>query len=299
MCSSHAIALGRRRRTRYKKTCKHCAKTFETEHKNQKTCSPQCRAIASRRRLLIACDNTQCGRQFEVTPSRYAKGIRCCSNKCKHERMRLPERFCQNPACGKKIEREACGPRKTALGQDSQKYCCHKCYCDHRWGAGRPATGWTAAARKKASAAALSASLRKKCRELGIPDDPECTRLAVCERDGWACQLCGIDCNREYVIDPVTRRPDPRNAEHDHIIATTTPGSPGNVFPNSQCLCRKCNNKKGARSKGQLRLDLEGSVKRWESGARGRRQQNSKSCAATQAAALSTRASQSRQRKAW
>jgi hypothetical protein len=39
---------------------------------------------------------------------------------------------------------------------------------------------------------------------------------------------------------------------------------------------------------------LEGSVKRWESGARGRRQRNSKSSAATQAIGPSTRASRSR-----
>lgn len=254
--------------------------------------------MANRNRFPIACANALCSKTFYVTPSSYAKGVRCCSRQCRAQHMRLPDCFCQNPACGKKIERPAQGPRSTKLGKDSRKYCSPKCYADHRWGADRPGTGWGEVGRKKAAASALATSLRKKCRLLKVPDDPECTRLAVCERDGWVCQLCGIDCNREYVIDPATRRPDDRNAEHDHIIATTAPGSPGNVFPNSQCLCRKCNNKKRASSNGQLRLDLEGSVKRWESGARGQRQRNSSSSVATQAIGQSTRASRSRQQMA-
>lgn len=227
------------------------------------------------------CANEACRKAFYGRPK---KQIYCC-RKCAMQRF-PPARACRNPRCGNLIQRHRQGHGHTSLGKDFGKYCCHKCYCDHRWGIKRPATGWSEQSRKSASASALRTSLRKKCKLLDVPDDPECTRLAVCERDGWECQLCGVACNREYVIDPITRRPDPKNAEHDHIIATTTPGSPGNVFPNSQCLCRKCNNKKRARSIGQMRLDLEGSVKRWESGARGRRRRNSKSSEAIQAAAL-------------
>lgn len=270
----------------HRKMCSHCGNTFETERKTQKTCSPQCRGKASRRRLLVTCANAGCGKQFQVTPSAYAKGTRCCSNKCKHEHMRLPDRFCQNPACGKKIERESQGPRKKSLTKDSMKYCCRECAWDHRWGADRPRKNRDKKELARASADALRTSLRKKCKILGVPDDEDCTRLAVLERDGWICQMCGIECNRDYLIDPETNAPDWNNAEHDHIVAVTTPGSPGNVFPNSQCLCRRCNNKKRAKSWGQFRLDLEGSVKRWESGARGRRQRNLSSLGAIPAAAL-------------
>ena len=275
-----------RRKKPYTKHCQACGKTFDTDRSKQKTCSRACRGKSKRSRFEIACANQQCKKQFAVTPSAYAKGTRCCSSKCKHEHMRLPDAFCKNPACGKKIERESQGPRKTALGQDGRKYCCRECAWDHRWGADRPRRNWSKKHLAAASAGALQTSLRKKCKLLGVPYDEECTRRAVLERDGWVCQMCRIDCNREYIIDPKTRRPDPRNAEHDHIVPLTEEGSPGNVFPNSQCLCRKCNNKKRARSWGQLRLDFEGSVKRWENGARGRRQRNSRSCAAIQAAAL-------------
>ena len=276
------------RKKKYAKHCEECGKDFHTDRRQQKTCCPACRAKLKRSRFQIQCANEQCKKIFDVTPSRYAKGTRCCSDQCKHEhaRGRGPERFCHYPACGKKIERENNGPRHAARGQDSMKYCCPECYADHRWGANRPKQKRSRKTLALASASALQTSLRKKCKLLGVPNDEECTRRAVLERDGWICQRCRIECNREYIIDPQTRRPDPRNAEHDHIVPLTAKGSPGNVFPNSQCLCRKCNNKKSDRSWGQLRLDLEGSVKRWENGARGRRQHSSKSLEATPAAAL-------------
>jgi hypothetical protein len=234
----------------------------------------------------ILCANQKCGRLFYITPSRYAVGSRCCSAKCKHEHMRLPDAFCKNPACGKKIQRQSQGPRNTALGTDGRKYCCRECAWDHRWGADRPQKDWSKKHLAASSAGALRTSLRKKCKLLNVPHDEECTRLAVLDRDQWICQCCRIKCNRKYVIDTKTRRPDPRNAEHDHIVPLTAEDSPGNVFPNSQCLCRKCNNKKRDRACGQLRLDLEGSVKRWESGARGRRLRNSRFSVAIPAAAL-------------
>lgn len=276
----------RPRAKNHSKSCERCGKHFSTSFKRQKYCSTLCAHEADRTRFQINCANARCGKVFYVTPSQYAKGTRCCSGRCKHENMRLPDAFCQNPACGKKIERESQGARKAALGLDGRKYCCRECAWDHRWGANRPRRNWSKQHLAAAAAGALQTSLRKKCKLLGVAFDDECTRLAVLDRDGWICQCCRIECNREYLIDPITRKPDWRNAEHDHIVHLTAKGSPGNVFPNSQCLCRKCNNKKRARAWGQLRLDFEGSVKRWENGARGRRQRNSKSCEAIQAAAL-------------
>lgn len=288
-CRKRAAAVRLQNRPRAKnhsKSCKRCRQHFTTSFRHQKYCSRRCAHEADQTRFEINCANVKCGRLFYVVPSQYAKGTRCCSSKCKHEHMRLPDAFCQNPACGKKIDRESQGPRKTALGQDGRKYCCRECAWDHRWGADRPRRNWSKEHLAAASAGALRTSLRKKCKVLGVPYDEECTRLAVLQRDGWTCQRCRIKCNREYVIDSKTRRPDPRNAEHDHIVPLAKKGSPGNVFPNSQCLCRKCNNKKRKRSWGQFRLDLEGSVKRWESGARGRRRRNSSSYGAILAAGV-------------
>jgi hypothetical protein len=142
---------------------------------------------------------------------------------------------------------------------------------------------------------ALRTSLRKKCKILGVPDDPECIREAVCERDKWVCQMCGIDCLKEWTFNKETRQIDPRSAEHDHIIHLTATGSPGNVFPNSQCLCHACNNRKRDSVWGQLRLDLEGSVQRWVEGGFARNQRRSKSSVAIPDAGRSTKQSRSRQ----
>lgn len=276
-------------------TCVTCGKPFKTARKKQRCCSVSCSRLASRRRLSIVCANKKCRKQFEVKPSAYAKGTRCCSRKCRAEHMRIPGRICQNPACGKPIERESSGPSKKKYGKDSGKYCCRECYHDHRWGEKRPRKEWPRAHVQSASRQALRTSLRKKCKILGVPYDPECVREAVCERDNWVCQMCGIDCLKDWTFNEETRQIDPRSAEHDHIIHLTAADSLGNVFPNSQCLCHACNNRKRDTALGQLRLDLEGSVQRWEKGVLARSRRNSRSCVAIPVAGQSTRQSRSRQ----
>lgn len=245
--------------------------------------------MANRSRFPIACANALCSKTFYVAPGRYAKGVRCCSWQCRAQHMRLPVRLCQNPACGKPIERVANGPKASRTGRDSGKYCCTQCYHDHRWGQNRPRND---CAGKNIWAG--QTSLRKKCKNIGAPYDPECTRVAVCERDGWVCQKCGIDCLKVWTFHKDTRTVDPRSAEQDHIVPLSKRGGPGNVFPNCQCLCHNCNIRKRDTPWGQLRLDFEGSVKRWESVDQGRRQRNLKSSVATQAIGPSTRASRSR-----
>jgi 5-methylcytosine-specific restriction endonuclease McrA len=176
--------------------------------------------------------------------------------------------------------------------QNKGKYCCPECYRDHRWGNHRPRKRRGAAVRRAAGNSALATSLRKRCKVYGVTFDPACTRQAVLERDGWRCQKCRILCNKEYKLDAATKSPHWKNAEHDHIVPLSVSGSPGNVFENSQCLCRRCNCKKSDKPEGQLRLCLEEEA--WGRGVRVRRQQNSRSCEATQAIGQSTQASRSR-----
>jgi hypothetical protein len=261
-------------RKTYQRQCAHCGLQYHATRLRQKFCSPKCRGAASRKRLVITCANASCGKDFEVTPSELALGTKCCSWECRSEHMKRPPQLCQNPACGRTIDRKnSSGPKSKATGRDYGKYCSTACYHDDRWGESRPRKGASKKARVIASAGALQTSLRKKCKILGRPYDPECNRVAVCERDGWVCQMCGIDCLKQWTFDKVARKIDGRSAEHDHIIALATSGSPGNVFPNSQCLCHACNFKKRTAAHGQLRLDLEGSVQRWVDGglARSRR----------------------------
>jgi hypothetical protein len=270
----------------YTKQCINCRKQFVCGHRNQKTCGIKCRGHMSQTRFLMVCANATCGKEFELTPSRYAIGSRCCSRKCRSEHMKSPRQLCQNPACGCVITRASAGPMTKKRGKDYFKYCSPSCYLDHRWGKDRPRKPSSKKACASASVGALQTSLRKKCKELGRPYDPECNRVAVCERDGWVCQMCGIDCLKQWTFDKVARKIDGRSAEHDHIIALATPGSPGNVFPNSQCLCHACNFKKRTAARGQLRLDLEGSVQRWVDGGLARSQRRLRCSAETLAAGL-------------
>jgi len=273
-------------RKTYPRQCAHCHVDYHATRLKQKFCSRGCSGAARRKRLVIACVNASCGQEFEVTPWQLALGTKCCSWECRSEHMKGPPQLCQNPACGKLIDRAGTGPSAKRTGRDYSKYCSTNCYHDHRWGQSRPRKGASKKVACKAAVVALQTSLKRKCTLLGRPYDPECNRVAVCQRDGWVCQMCGIDCLKQWTFDKVARKIDGRSAEHDHIIALATPGSPGNVFPNSQCLCHACNFKKRTAAHGQLRLDLEGSVQRWVDGGLARSQRRLRCSAEILAAGL-------------
>jgi len=186
-----------------------------------------------------------------------------------------------NPACGREFRRKQCTNNEW---KGKGLYCCRDCYSDHRFGLDRPRRNRTKDHVARSSRDALARSLRKRCKQFNVTFDPACTRQAVLDRDKRVCQKCRVKCNKEYVLHPVTRTPDLRNAEHDHIVPLSVPGSPGNVFENSQCLCRKCNMAKGDTPEGQMRLRLEEEA--WGSGVRVRRRQNLSCSGATPAAAL-------------
>ena len=257
--------------------CQHCGVTFRSVRVQQKYCTPTCYRMASRKRVTATCARHGCGNVFETHPNRVAKGHRFCCRDCSyHEPL-----VCRNPTCGKRFRMKH---RTNNPWKNQGKYCCPECYQDHRWGSHRPRRRRSQNARRTASVHALACSLRKRCKQFGVTFDPACTREAVLTRDKNVCQKCHVKCNNEYRLHPKTRTPHWRNAEHDHIVPLSVPGSPGNVFENSQCLCRRCNAKKGDTPDGQLRLCLEEEA--WGSGVRVRRQRSSKSLEATPAAAL-------------
>lgn len=258
-------------------TCKHCKAVFLSCRRTQQYCSPHCSQRASRRRFVLVCQRKTCGKQFETTPRGIADGRRFCCRQCSY----LEPLVCQNPKCGREFRMKH---RTRNEWQNKGKYCCPKCYQDHRFGEHRPRRWRSRSQRRNASGHALATSLRKRCKQFDVTFDPACTRQAVLDRDGWKCQKCHIMCNKEYVLAAGTNTPDQRNAEHDHIIPLSAPGSPGNVFENSQCLCRKCNGKKRDKPDGQLRLCLEEEA--WGVGVRVRSQRNSRSSEAIPATVL-------------
>lgn len=262
---------------KYEHVCRHCQNVFKCDRKTQPYCSVECRCLASRKTVIAICARAACGKQFETLPGRLANGHRFCCRECSYNEPLV----CQNPKCGKQFRMQSATKNQW---KNKGKYCCHECYCDHRFGEDRPRITRSKSARKNAGNYALANSLRKRCKQYGVTFDPACTRQAVLDRDGWICQKCGIACNKEYVFIAGTRSPHQQNAEHDHIIPLSVPGSPGNVFENSQCLCRKCNSRKRNKPEGQLRLGLEEEA--WGVGVRVRSQLSSRSSEATQATVL-------------
>jgi len=234
--------------------CKQCGSLFSSERKKQKHCSTECAHLAHRSRVTLKCANPQCGKDFDKCQAQAANGRKFCSWEC-FQAVHVAD-LCTCQGCGKLFKAKSYKHE----WQGKNKYCSKDCYYDHRFGANRPGKTSSPAIIDRACRRSLATSLRKRCKHYGVPFDPDCTREAVCERDRWICQQCGIKCHKgRHRFNKVTRKMSKRNAEHDHIVplARRDP-TRGNTFDNSQCLCRRCNGRKHARGGGQMRFALAG-----------------------------------------
>lgn len=109
--------------------------------------------------------------------------------------------------------------------QGSRKFCSNKC--------------------SKKFQRAIGKRLRK-ARQRGVERE-RVSPTTVFTRDGWRCQLCGVSTPRRLQGQMVDNAP-----ELDHIVPLAVGGP--HTYANTQCLCRACNGRKGARALGQLRL---------------------------------------------
>ncbi len=234
--------------------CNQCGLHFSSERKKQKYCSPLCAHVAHRRRTSLRCANAACGKDFVRCEAEARNGRKYCSWECWTASHAVGMNVCHY--CQKEFKRKSYNHE----WQGKNKYCCRECYLNDRWGKDRPAKKSSTQAIDRACRTSLKTSLRKRCKVYGVPFDPDCTREAVCERDGWICQQCGVECHKgRHRFNKRTRKMSKRNAEHDHIVplAKRNPKK-GNTFDNSQCLCRVCNGRKHARGGGQMRFALAG-----------------------------------------
>ena len=89
----------------------------------------------------------------------------------------------------------------------------------------------------------------QRAKHFGGERDWSIKKEAIFVRDKWRCCLCGC-------LTPKWLRgsQNPQAPEIDHIVPLSRGG--GHVWHNVQCLCRRCNSKKGARALGQLRLAI-------------------------------------------
>lgn len=252
---AHQIRLRRasyaRRKGCHEFNCLQCGVRFLSQRRNQKYCSCRCLHLSDRKRCVVACKT--CGCPFASLVSRPRK---YCSRRCSQLGRRKPAAVCLN--CGKQFKSKC----YQSEWQGKNKYCSRDCYNDHRWGKGRPQRKSSATCIFRSSRRARGLGLKARCKRFGVPFDPLCTREAVCERDGWTCRQCGTKCHVGACrFSRKTRKASPRNANHDHIVplARRDP-TKGNTFDNSQCLCGRCNQRKGSKGGGQLLLPIDWSA---------------------------------------
>jgi predicted nucleic acid-binding Zn ribbon protein len=169
-----------------------------------------------------------CGSTYEVKGKSLVCSVKCRNidsmNKYRANRdvilSKLREEYEPKP----KTERICAQCGNLFMGHDKDVYCSDT--CRQRVKQGRKA--------------------KRRAEKLGVHYEPV-SPLKVFKRDGWRCQLCGKKLNPKH---RGTIRDDA--PELDHIIPWAQGGE--HSYRNTQCACRKCNQGKGARELGQLRL---------------------------------------------
>lgn len=84
-----------------------------------------------------------------------------------------------------------------------------------------------------------------RCREYGVPYDPQITRQEVYDKSRWKCHICGkrVSKRKKY--------PDPKSPSLDHVVPLSwRKKSPGHVWGNVALAHLVCNQRKGARFAG-------------------------------------------------
>ena len=134
-----------------------------------------------------------------------------------------------------------CGQSYGAPGRDTNSLRCTPCRAAEKrrwkseWAKRNPDKVMTDIKRLRLKAA----KHRRRVIERGTRHD-YFTAPEIFERDGWACQICGI------VIDPDVKFPSRDSASLDHIIPLALGGT--HTLDNVQLACMGCNWDKGARS---------------------------------------------------
>lgn len=215
-----------------------------------------------------------CGTEILATRSRHSRNGRkiYCSNECKFKAQVVDKSWIDEAIEYAKPHCAKCGKTVPRLGMRFCSRVCardqpthHQCIHCGVWYQGfrgcstdccasvscveahRKIRRRKAKLKRKGTAAYRAAKSKQKAvrraraRARSEPVDP----LAVFERDGWRCQICGCKTPKR-----LRGTIDPRAPELDHIHSLALGGS--HTWSNLQCACRACNVEKGARSLGQL-----------------------------------------------
>lgn len=221
-------------------TCEHCAAEFRRSRGKRdayrfcsKACAGASRTAAKRRRIDAERERKRqpcaiCGGRCEGNIRR-----RFCSDACRDEQKRRAHVRRSALTC------DACGVGLVfRLGHTRSTFC--SATCRKRIARTRLRTSEWAKAKRRTDKALRRARSRGTACE---PVDP----IRVFNRDRWRCQLCRCVTPRKLRGSMEASAP-----ELDHITPLACGGA--HTYANTQCLCRRCNQMKGAKPLGQLRL---------------------------------------------
>lgn len=212
--------------TKREYACRHCGQGFVAYPRESSFCSRECafaykRAQAGLRKAADALPPRYCEICGQILPSarpnRKACGGECSRIRRNHYSNKVVDRHHHCKECGRSFVAE--------YGSKKRAYCSDTCSNTHL---GRMAK----AVRRARKYAVAYESV-----------DP----INVFERDHWRCHLCGVRTPRRMRGTLYARAP-----ELDHILPLAKGGS--HTYTNVACACRQCNQRKGDRPLGQLRL---------------------------------------------
>jgi hypothetical protein len=251
--------------------CRNCGEPFQKRTSRQVHCSKQCNgAFNARSKVAVPCERCETP-FFPMRPggANIRKGTRSgvyCSPVCQHaarvvERVKpaLPTRPCavcrnafSHPSKNVKVCSHECAHARAkqrakeinASRKLSKPRQCKECLHQFVPQYGDKRRVFCSDACMHRSLSRVSKAIRRR-RMRGVVErvDP----IAVFERDGWKCHLCGVKTDKRARGRPLMRAP-----ELDHIVALALGGD--HTYRNTACACRRCNMAKGAADRGQPSL---------------------------------------------
>lgn len=246
--------LGSKPRQEHQRLCQHCANEFTTVSESATYCSGRCKLAAWRAK------NPEKDIRNRARAVEAAAPLLCAyfSGYC---------RDCGSAWSGRR-DREICGgcaqARSRAAAKEASRLlaaskhkatarvtACEGCQVDFC-----PLYGFSHAslcvvcAEDRMQEQRQVGKDRRKARVRGASVGEKVSRIKVFNRDGWLCQLCGIQTPKALMGSYEHNAP-----ELDHIVAIAKGGS--HSYANTQCLCRSCNGLKSDRSMDEVLASLE------------------------------------------
>lgn len=208
------------------------------ERNARRWCSDSCRVWAYRhpgsfRRVARTCGH--CGGSLAHREGSAKYCSTWCGDVARGSRLSapLPDRLCEYARCGKPFQPSS-----------SRQRCCSERCGKRRWAEQARAEGRTY--REPWNDRRRDRYHRRRALKKAAATGAPVLLAAIAERDGWRCQLCGEDVNRQLVW------PHPMSRSLDHVVPISMRGAhdPANV----RLAHLRCNIAKGNRGGGEQLL---------------------------------------------